>query len=126
MHLHQSPGRPAGGDRSSGRGTLLIKCRKKFLNRAQRYGFGFEEYKKWVDEKSVVIAQIEHIDGVNNIEEIIQTEGIDGILIGPYDLSGSLGIPGNYNQPIVKEALMKVEEVCLAHKKSMGYHVVEP
>jgi len=96
------------------------------LNRAQRYGFGFEEYKKWVDEKLVVIAQIEHIDGVNNIEEIIQTEGIDGIIIGPYDLSGSLGIPGNYNQPIVKEALIKVEEACLTHKKSMGYHVVEP
>jgi len=96
------------------------------LNRAQRYGFGFEEYKKWVDEKSIVITQIEHIDGVNNIEEIIQTEGIDGILIGPYDLSGSLGIPGNYNDPIVKDALIKVEEACLTHKKSMGYHVIEP
>lgn len=96
------------------------------LNRAQRYGFGFEEYKKWVDEKSVVIAQIEHIDGVNNIEEIIQTEGIDGIIIGPYDLSGSLGIPGNYNERIVKEALTKVEEACLTYKKSMGYHVIEP
>jgi 2-dehydro-3-deoxyglucarate aldolase len=96
------------------------------LNRAQRYGFGFEEYKKWVDENLVVIAQIEHISGVNNIEDIINTEGIDGVFIGPYDLSASLGIPGRYNEPIVTEALKKFENVCLSANISMGYHVVEP
>ena len=96
------------------------------LNRAQRYGFGFDEYKKWVNEQLVVIAQIEHIDGVDNIEEIIQTEGIDGVLIGPYDLSGSIGIPGEYNDPKVLLALQRVETVCLAQNKTMGYHVVNP
>lgn len=96
------------------------------LNRAQRYGFGFDEYKNWVDQHLVIIAQIEHIDGVNSLEDIIQTKGIDGIIIGPYDLSGSLGIPGKFNEPVVQEALKKVEQVCLAHKKSMGYHVIEP
>jgi 2-dehydro-3-deoxyglucarate aldolase len=96
------------------------------LNRAQRFGFGFEEYKDWVHNHLVVIAQIEHIDGVNNIESIINTAGIDGIIIGPYDLSGSLGIPGQYNKPIVQEALKKVEDACLKNKKSMGYHVIEP
>lgn len=96
------------------------------LNRAQRYGFGFEEYKKWVDNNLVVIAQVEHIDGVNNIEDIIATEGIDGVFIGPYDLSASLGIPGKYNEPIVVEALKKFEDACFKHNISMGYHVVEP
>lgn len=96
------------------------------LNRAQRYGFGFDDYKKWVDENLVIIAQIEHIDGVNNIQEIIDTEGIDGVFIGPYDLSASLGIAGKYNEPIVIEALKKFEETCLANEISMGYHVVEP
>ena len=96
------------------------------LNRAQGYGFRFEEYKNWVDKYMVIIAQIEHIDGVNNIEGIIKTKGIDGIIIGPYDLSGSLGIPGNFDDPIVQEALRKVEQVCLAHNKSMGYHIIEP
>jgi len=96
------------------------------LNRAQRYGFGFEEYKNWVEQHMVVIAQIEHVEGVNNIEEIIQTKGIDCIIIGPYDLSGSLGIPGNFDEPMVQEALRKVEQVCLAHNKSMGYHIIEP
>lgn len=96
------------------------------LNRGQRYGFGFDEYKDWVDKYMVVIAQIEHIDAVNNIKEIIQTPGIDGVIIGPYDLSGSLGIPGNYDEQIVRDALKKVEDVCLTYNKSMGYHVVEP
>lgn len=96
------------------------------LNRAQRYGFAFNEYREWVDRNLVVIAQIEHIDGVKNIESIINTEGIDGIIIGPYDLSGSLGIPGQYNDPKVNEALKKVEEACRTYKKSMGYHVIEP
>jgi 2-dehydro-3-deoxyglucarate aldolase len=96
------------------------------LNRAQRYGRGFEEYKKWVDEYQVVIAQIEHIDGVKNLEAIIDTPGIDGTFIGPYDLSGSLGIPGQYNEPVVVEALKKVEEICLRKNATMGYHVVEP
>jgi 2-dehydro-3-deoxyglucarate aldolase len=96
------------------------------LNRAQRYGFGFEEYKNWLTQNLVVIAQVEHIDGVNNIEDIIATEGIDGVFIGPYDLSASLGIPGKYNEPEVIEALKKFETVCLENAISMGYHVIEP
>jgi len=96
------------------------------LNRAQRYGFDFEGYKQWVTDSQVVIAQIEHIDGVNNIEAIIHTPGIDAVFIGPYDLSGSLGIPGQYNEPVVVEALKKVEEICKAENFSMGYHVIDP
>ncbi|EAI4539928.1 2,4-dihydroxyhept-2-ene-1,7-dioic acid aldolase, partial [Campylobacter coli] len=63
------------------------------LFRAQGYGSKFEEYKKWVDDNLIIIAQIEHYEAVENIEEIIKTEGIDGVIIGPYDLSGSLGFP---------------------------------
>jgi 2-dehydro-3-deoxyglucarate aldolase len=96
------------------------------LNRAQRYGYGFEEYKSWVTESQVVIAQIEHIEGVNNLESIIDTPGIDGIFIGPYDLSGSLGIPGQYDEPIVQDALKRVEEICKRKNVSMGYHIIDP
>jgi 2-dehydro-3-deoxyglucarate aldolase len=96
------------------------------LNRAQRYGFGFEDYKSWVDDHLVIIAQIEHVDGVNNLENIISTKGIDGIIVGPYDLSGSLGIPGQFNSAPVLAALNRIEQICLKEKFSMGYHVVEP
>mgnify|MGYP001107235745 CR=1 FL=1 len=96
------------------------------LNRAQKYGFAFPEYKKWVEENSVVIAQVEHIDGINNIEEIINTPGIDGVIIGPYDLSGSLGFPGDYEREDVKLALEKFKAACLSHNKAMGFHVIDP
>lgn len=96
------------------------------LSRAQNYGLGFEDYKKWLNESAVIIAQIEHIDGVNNIEDIITTPGIDGIIVGPYDLSGSLGFPGEYDRPLVQEALRKLESVCVNKNFPMGYHVVPP
>ena len=96
------------------------------LNRAQRYGFGFEQYQSWLTENLVIIAQIEHIDGVNNINEIIHTAGIDGVFIGPYDLSASLGIPGKYEEEIVVNALQQFEAACIRENISMGYHVVEP
>ena len=96
------------------------------LNRAQRFGFGFEEYKKWIDGNLVIIAQIEHIKGVENIEEIIKTEGIDGVIIGPYDLSGSVGVPGNFNDEKLMSAIEEVEKKCNIYQKSLGYHVIEP
>lgn len=94
------------------------------LARAQQYGIGFEAYKKWVAEDLVVIAQIEHIDGINNLEEIISVPGIDGTIIGPYDLSGSMGMPGEFEKPVVKEALTKYIDICKAHNFPMGFHVV--
>ncbi len=95
------------------------------LYRAQNYGTTFPEYKDWNQENSVVIAQIEHIEAVKNIDEILQTEGIDGIMVGPYDLSASMGHPGEYNRDDVKEALEKVREACLRLNKPLGFHVIE-
>ena len=94
------------------------------LARAQQYGNGFEAYKEWVAEDLVVIAQIEHIDGIKNLEEIISVEGINGTIIGPYDLSGSMGMPGEFEKPVVKEALKKYIDICKAHNFPMGFHVV--
>ena len=95
------------------------------LFRAQKYGLGFDEYKKWVKEELVIIAQIEHIDAVNNIEEIITTDGIDGVIIGPYDLSGSMGYPGEYHREDVKEAIVEVLRVCKENNFPSGFHVIE-
>ena len=95
------------------------------LFRAQKYGLGFDEYKKWVNEELVIIAQIEHYEAVENIEEIITTDGIDGVIIGPYDLSGSLGYPGEYEREDVKNAIAKVLEVCKQNNIPSGFHVIE-
>ncbi len=96
------------------------------LARAQKYGTGFDEYKQWLNDESVIIAQVEHIDSVNNLEEIISTPGIDGIMVGPYDLSGSMNVPGEYDRPEVKKALLKVEEVCKKANFPLGFHVIAP
>ena len=94
------------------------------LNRAQKYGTAFDTYKEWVKDEVVVIAQIEHIDAVNNIEEILSVPGIDGTYIGPYDLSMSLGIPGQLNHPDVIKAKNKVLEATLKKGLVAGIHCV--
>ncbi len=95
------------------------------LYRASKYGTNFDAYKKWVDEELVIIAQIEHIDAVNNIDDILQVEGIDGTIIGPYDLSGSLGHPGEFERDDVKDAVSKVVDKCKKYGIPSGFHVVD-
>ena len=95
------------------------------LARAQQYGIGFDEYKNRINDL-VIIAQIEHIDAVENLEEILSVQGIDGIIIGPYDLSGSMDKPGQFNDPDVKSAIKRVEEVCKKMNKPLGYHIIQP
>jgi 2-dehydro-3-deoxyglucarate aldolase len=94
------------------------------LARAQGYGYEFDEYKKAVDQ-TVIIAQIEHYEGINNLTEILAVEGIDATIIGPYDLSGSLGMPGDINHPDVQEALNAYKQKSRSVGKPAGIHVVE-
>lgn len=94
------------------------------LYRAHKFGKEFEEYKKWLTGESVVIVQIEHIDAVNNIDDILTTPGIDAFIIGPYDLSGSLGKPGMFNDPDVGAALEKVLAASKRHHIPAGFHSV--
>ena len=95
------------------------------LYRASGYGTRFDEYKRWVDEELVIIAQIEHIDAVKNIDEILAVEGIDGTIIGPYDLSGSMGYPGEFEREDVKEAVSTVLDACKKKNIPSGFHVVD-
>jgi len=94
------------------------------LARAQKYGIGFETYKDWANSETIFIPQIEHIDGVNNLESILALEQVDGFIIGPYDLSGSLGLPGQWGHPTVLKALKKVKKVLDVNHKPGGFHVV--
>jgi len=95
------------------------------LSRAQHYGIGFDTYKNWLTEESVVIAQVEHIESVRNLDAILDVKGIDGIIVGPYDLSASMGMPGEYEKDEVKKALCKIDEITLRKQKSLGFHVIQ-
>ena len=81
------------------------------LARAQKYGFGFEEYVQHINSTTKVIVQIEHIDGINNLVEILSVDGVDGSIIGPYDLSGSMGKPGKYDDSDVQAVCKQYEEI---------------
>ena len=95
------------------------------LARAQKYGMDFEGYQKWNQESSLVIVQIEHIDAVNNMESILAVDGVDGFIVGPYDLSGSLGVPGYFEHPEMLKALETVKKVSNKKNALSGYHVVD-
>jgi len=94
------------------------------LARAQGYGRDFDAYKRWVRDHAVVVVQIEHIKAVENIDAILAIKGIDAIIIGPYDLSGSLGKPGDFKDPAVVNAMSKVQKKAAARGIPPGVHVV--
>ena len=96
------------------------------LARAQGYGNNFKDYLKIEKKEITLIIQIEHIDAVNNIDNIFSSKYIDGYLIGPYDLSMSLGIPGEFNNPVYTRAVKKINEAALKFNLTSGIHVVEP
>ena len=96
------------------------------LARAQGYGSSFERYREWLNRETVVIVQVEHIEAVNNLEAILSVDGVDGFIVGPYDLSGSLGVPGQFDHPAVKEAMERIRLIGIASGKAFGIHVIEP
>lgn len=96
------------------------------LARAQDYGPGFDRYVAAANAETVVIVQIEHADAVANVDAILTVPGVDGFIVGPYDLSASLGIPGQLGHPRVTEALGRVVEAGRRHNVARGLHVVWP
>ena len=73
-------------------------------------GLDMKTYLDDADNRTLVIVQIEHIDAVNNIDAIIATPGLDGICLGPNDLSGSMGLLGKSQHPDVVREIDKVIE----------------
>jgi len=94
------------------------------LARAQNYSLDFDSYREWNQENSIVMVQIEHIKGVENLDSIMNVDGVDGFIIGLYDLSGSLGVPGQFEHPLVIEALNEIHRVSKNNNYLMGQHVV--
>ena len=103
-----------------------VGCRSFGLARAQGYGASFNDYRAWEKNNVMVIVQIEHIDAVNNLESILTVDGVDAYFVGPYDLSGSLGIPGEFEHPTFVKALETIRSVGNKLGVPGGIHIVEP
>lgn len=104
---------PPFGERSFGAG------------RAHTYGLDATHHKN-ANELTCVVVQIEDQEAVKNIEEIISEDGIDGIIIGPYDLSGSFGKLGKVGDPEVQNAIKNVLAACQKHKVAAGIFALLP
>jgi 2-dehydro-3-deoxyglucarate aldolase len=96
------------------------------LSRAQGYGAKFAEYLAWQADSPVVIVQIEHFSAIDHLDEIINVPGVDGIIIGPYDLSCSMGIPGQFENPDFLAAMDRIRGIARKHSFPVGTHIVEP
>ena len=73
-----------------------------------------------------MIVQVEHIAAVEDLDAILDTPGVDGYIIGPYDLSASMGIAGQFDDPRLKQAIDRDRTTRIARAKPGGLHVVEP
>ena len=91
------------------------------LARAHGYGVRFREYLSTANRDVAVIVQAEHAHAVENIDAIVRVPGVDAVLLGPYDLSASLGKMGQVDDPQVVDAIGRVTEACRAVAMPLGY-----
>ncbi|MEJ0009232.1 MAG: aldolase/citrate lyase family protein [Alphaproteobacteria bacterium] len=90
------------------------------IGRAQGFGKNFADYIARANDEVLTIVQIEHIDAVNALEGIVKVEGIDGVFVGPYDLSDSMGLRGQIDHPQVQGAIAATARICAAKNMLSG------
>jgi len=95
------------------------------FSRANLFGKYFDEYLE-ESQTPLLVAMIENITAVKNLTDILQVKGLDAILIGPYDLSASMGITAQFDNQEFKKVVNKIEKLSQKHKISCGIHIVTP
>jgi 2-dehydro-3-deoxyglucarate aldolase len=94
-------------------------------SRANLFGKNFLEYKK-EKTKPIIVAMIENVSSVENLEKILKVKGLDAILVGPYDLSASMNITGKFENQKFKSIITKIKILCKKNKIPCGIHVIKP
>ena len=95
------------------------------FSRANLFGKYFEDYAEEA-QSPLLIAMIENINAIKSLEEIVKVSGLDSLLIGPYDLSASMGITGDFEHPDFIKVLNKILRISKAENIPCGIHVVNP
>lgn len=95
------------------------------FSRANLFGKHFEAYREEA-QAPLLVAMIEHIRAVNDLEAILDVEGLDAILIGPYDLSASMGLTARFDATEFLRAMERVRLLCTQKHIPCGVHVVMP
>jgi 2-dehydro-3-deoxyglucarate aldolase len=96
------------------------------VSRAQGYGREFDDYVSSWNRRSALILQIESARAAGRIGALLAHDAVDGVMVGPYDMSGSLGIPGQLTHPKVAAACRHVIEACRQAGKACGTQIIEP
>ncbi len=95
-------------------------------SRANMHGMDFDNYIAAANDEIALVMQIEHKDAIRELDDIAAINGVDGLFIGPLDLSGSMGLTGRMDHPEVVEALDKYRQTCKDRNLSCGMHIVRP
>jgi 2-dehydro-3-deoxyglucarate aldolase len=95
------------------------------FSRANLFGKNFDKYIKEANSP-LIIAMIENVESIKNLKEILNVRGLDGILIGPYDLSASLGVTGDFKNKKFKEHIDLIIKECKKKSIPFGFHQVSP
>jgi len=95
------------------------------FSRANLFGKLFDEYHIEA-QQPLLIAMIEHIDAIKNLDDILKVEGLDAILIGPYDLSASLGLTAKFKDQSFLACMNTIKEKAENAKIACGIHIVKP
>jgi 2-keto-3-deoxy-L-rhamnonate aldolase RhmA len=95
------------------------------VSRAHNYGMSFQEYVATINETLTIVIQVEHIESVHRIQSIVQVPGIDAVFVGPFDLSGSLGVIGQVTHPEVVDAIETTRRHCAEAGMPMGIFALD-
>lgn len=95
------------------------------FGRMNNWGVDFDSYAKEANDHIAVVLMIESRAGVENVEAIASVPGVDGLFIGPYDMSGSYGIVGQMDHPLMKQARQRVLSAANGAGISAGAHLVK-
>ena len=95
------------------------------FSRGNHFGETFDQYALEAQEP-LLIAMIENVKTLDELDLILQVGGLDAVFIGPYDLSASMGLTGQFEAKEFSKALKTIRERCDSHKVSCGLHVVMP
>lgn len=97
--------------------------------RGTAFGIAHDGYRKGdatqkmreANEQILVIAQIETVRGIENVEEIASVDGIDVLWIGHMDLTTSMGIPGQFDHPDYRRAVQRLLDACERSGRAAGF-----
>jgi len=98
---------------------------RNVLNKKESLETGLKHYLKKRNEGNVLIVNIESTLAVENLDSIIKVSGLDGILIGPHDLSCSLGIPEQYRHPYFVKCVKMIIKKARDNNVGVGIHYWE-